>query len=88
MPYTPDALAFQVATVVLPPVAPRSSMDVTLVWKQPLAHSHYQVGLAAELFGGDCIVKTQTSAAVLVTVTAGDRPIRMGTPLTAAALFY
>jgi hypothetical protein len=85
---TPDTLNFQTLTVQLPPIPPYTSVDVTVTWKAPIPGEHYQVGLAIGGLTGDCVVKAQSRVAALVTVTAGPAPIRMGTPLTAAALFY
>jgi hypothetical protein len=88
MPYTPETLSFQTLTVPLPPIAPNSSVDVTVVWNGPIPGEHYQVGLAIDGIGSNCVVKAQSRTAALVTVSADAKPIRMGTPLTAAVLYY
>jgi hypothetical protein len=88
MPYSPDDLTFQTFSVRLPTVAARHSFDITIIWPEPLPSAHYQVGLAAGETDGHFMVKAKTRAAVLISATAGAGPIRLGTPLTVAALHY
>jgi hypothetical protein len=86
MAYAPSDLTFQTLTVQLPSIPARSSADVTIIWADPLPNARYQVGFAAA--GMNFVIKAQTRTAVMVSVTAGDRPVRIGSPLTAAALYY